>query len=121
MSSGSDRTNELISGLWGGTQWQAYNLVSAARAAGIPMVIISGRRSPEGNLDVEGAAKSLHLQGRAFDVGVWGYRRDDIPLEWWAAVGAWAERELDLFWGGRFLHSGVPDVNHFDSRRLVSV
>ena len=121
MSNVSDRTDELLEGLAWGTQEQAYRLVSAARAAGIPLVLISGLRSPEGNMDVGGAARSLHLQGRAFDVAVWGYRRDQVPLWWWTALGTWAELQLELFWGGRFLQSGAPDVNHFDSRRLTHI
>lgn len=84
-------------------------------------MLISGRRSYAENEDVHGAAKSLHLQGRAFDVAVWGYRREQIPLWWWLELGAFAEQHFDLFWGGRFAWSGAPDVNHFDSRRLTHV
>lgn len=118
---GSDHTDELLEGLAGGTQWQAWHLVNDARRAGIPLVIISGRRNYAQNTDVDGASKSLHLQGRAFDVAVWGFRREQIPLWWWMQLGAYAEQQLDLFWGGRFLHGGVPDVNHFDSRLLTHV
>lgn len=109
-----DRTLELIGTLDEGLQEPAFELVLAARQASIPMHIISGRRTYEQNLDVGGAEKSLHLSGRAFDVAILGYTRDQIPRWWWQEVGFYAEQQLGLFWGGRF-----NDVNHFDARRLV--
>lgn len=121
MSSGSDRTDELIQDLSPHTAWQAWNLVRDARAAGVPLVVISGRRSYERNQDVGGASRSLHLAGRAFDVAVWGFTRDQIPGWWWELLGAYAEHRYGLFWGGRFLHAGAADVNHFDSRLQTSV
>lgn len=99
---------------------QAYSLVVAARDAGIPLVIISGRRTTAANLEVGGAPRSLHLQGMAFDVGVWGFSRDQIPYWWWEQLGLWAEQNLGLTWGGRFLHAGRPDVNHFDARLIAT-
>lgn len=111
-----DRTDELLEGLEPWTQERAWWLIYIARRSGIPMHIISARRSYEANRDAGGTNKSLHLDGKAFDVAVVGYRRDDIPSEWWQQVGEWAERNLGLFWGGRFLHAGQPDVNHFDAR-----
>jgi len=113
-----DRTEELLSDLDPAIFRQAYTFVVAARDAGIPLVIISGRRSPEANRDVGGAPRSLHLRGLAFDVAVWGLPRDQLPYWWWEAVGLWAERNLGLSWGGRFLSSGRPDVNHFDLRLI---
>jgi hypothetical protein len=112
----ADRTIELLYTLDEGLQEAAYELVLAARNAGIPMHIISGRRSYEVNRDVGGAEKSFHLSGRAFDVAISGYTRDQIPRWWWQEVGFFAEQNFGLFWGGRF-----NDVNHFDARRLVSV
>jgi len=109
-----DRTIELLYTLDEGIQQQAFDLVLAARQVGIPMHIISGRRSYQQNIDVGGAAKSLHLEGRAFDVAISGYTREQIPRWWWQEVGFFAEQHFGLYWGGRF-----DDVNHFDARRLV--
>ncbi len=104
-----DPTGEKLDTLHPDIQQAAYQLVYAAREAGIPLMIISGLRSPELNAQVGGATHSLHLTGRAFDVQVAGYTRDEIPGAWWSALGSWAENFLGLRWGGRF-----GDVNHFD-------
>lgn len=115
-----DRTEELLETLHPAIYRQALTLVVAARDASIPLVIISARRSPEANRDAGGSSRSLHLYGLAFDVAVADLQREHIPLEWWAALGEWAELNLGLFWGGRFLHRGAPDVNHFDARRYIT-
>lgn len=99
---------------------QAYTMIVAARDAGIPLVIISGARSPAINREAGGSERSLHLHGLAFDVAVAGYSRNRIPFWWWEQLGLWAERSLGLFWGGRFAHAGAPDVNHFDARRYIT-
>lgn len=99
-------------------------MVLTARQVGVPLVIISGRRTPAENRAAGGADNSYHLRGLAFDVGVYGYTRDQIPPAWWAMLGTWAEANLGLTWGGRFTTkvSGgervamPPDVNHFDLR-----
>lgn len=88
----------------------AVRLVNAARAARVPLIIISGRRSVAVNTDVGGAFRSQHLHGRAIDVQVMGYRREQIPGWWWNQLGAYGEW-LGLRWGGRFQ---TRDVNHFD-------
>lgn len=93
----------------------AVTLINAARRVGVPLMIISGRRSSALNADVGGAAYSLHLHGLAFDVQVYGFTRDQVPVWWWEALGAYWER-LGGRWGGRF---SVPDVNHFDSGSSV--
>lgn len=115
-----DRTLELLATLEPETQARAHALISAARRAGIPMVIISGARTYEGNQEAGGATNSYHLSGRAFDVGVVGYRVDQISPDWWREVGRFAEANLGLYWGGRFLSGGRPDFNHFDTRRLFT-
>lgn len=115
----ADRTNELLRSLHPIIQLRAYYFVVAARNAGIPLVLISARRSFQANRDIGGAEKSYHLSGNAFDVGVHGYVREQIAFEWWRALGEWAEKNLGLFWGGRFFHRGGRDVNHFDSRRFL--
>lgn len=106
----SDRSAELIAELDPDLQGPAVQLVNAARAAGVPLVVISGLRSPERNRDVGGASRSNHLTGRAFDVSVLGLQRDQVPLWWWEALGSYGA-QLGLRWGGSFF---TPDVNHFD-------
>jgi hypothetical protein len=121
MSNGSDRTLELIHTLEHPAAVRAYILVLVARRAGIPLTVISGRRSTQANQDVGGAEKSYHLTGNAFDVEVHGYPlREQIPFEWWQHLGEWAEQNLELYWGGRHFHAGRRDVNHFDLRRLLT-
>jgi hypothetical protein len=88
----------------------AFYFVSAARRAGIPLLVISGRRSSSENVEVSGAPRSLHLQGLAIDVQVLGYHRSDIPFAWWEHLGVFWEA-LGGRWGGRFVDE---DINHFD-------
>lgn len=104
-----DPTPEKLDELTPETQLRAYWLVRLAREAGIPLTIISGRRTADYNRQIGGAQHSLHLSGQAFDVQVVGYTRDQIDRSWWAALGNFAESQLGLRWGGRF-----DDVNHFD-------
>jgi hypothetical protein len=95
----------------------AVYLINAARAAQVPLVAISGRRSSATNREVGGAERSLHLYGLAFDVQVLGYSREQIPLWWWLAAGQFWEA-MGGRWGGRF---SPPDVNHFDAGFAVEV
>jgi hypothetical protein len=92
----------------------AITMVVAAREVGIPLIVISGRRNAMQNASAGGAPGSHHLTGKAFDVAVLGYTRAQIPLPWWEMLGSWAEQNLGLRWGGRFVHDGERDVNHFD-------
>jgi len=107
----NDETSIHYGSLDADLQPYAAYFINAVRAAGVPLVLISGRRSSATNQTVGGAARSLHLYGFAFDVQVVGYRREEIPLAWWARLG--------IFWesiggrgGGRF---SPPDLNHFDA------
>jgi len=95
----------------------AVYLINAARAAQVPLVAISGRRSAAANREVGGAERSLHLYGHAFDVQVLGYRVDQIPLWWWLELGRFWEA-MGGRWGGRF---SPPDLNHFDAGLGVDV
>lgn len=106
-----DPTVEKISGLLPDVQLRAYWFVRTLREQGIPIMIISGLRSADYNEQIGGAPNSLHLQGRAFDVQVSGFTREQIPNYWWQALGNFGESYLGLRWGGRF---STPDVNHFD-------
>lgn len=106
-----DPTLEKLAGLQPLLANLATDFINDLRNAGIPMMIISGRRSSDLNAQVGGAAHSLHLSGSAFDVQVLGYTRDELPDWWWEAVGNYGETTYGLRWGGRF---ATPDVNHFD-------
>lgn len=107
----NDPTLEKLAGLEEQTRLRAWYLVNAARNAGIPLMVISGYRSPAENAAVGGARNSWHLRGRGFDVQVLGYTRDELPGWWWEDLGQWAKSQLGLRWGGDF---SVRDVNHFD-------
>ncbi len=106
-----DQTEQILADLNPAIQEEAWELINAARLSGIPLMIISGRRTAVQNRAVGGAPLSRHLSGRAFDVQVLGYSRDQLPYEWWRSLGGFAELQLGLRWGGRFLDR---DVNHFD-------
>lgn len=110
--------DDLITELDPELQWRARALLSWLRAGGVPARIISGARSAADNLRVGGAPSSYHLRGLAFDLEVAGVPRDQVPSWFWQLLGYVAETYLDLYWGGRFLHAGAPDVNHFDLRRI---
>lgn len=86
----------MVAGLEPYTQVRAIYLVNAARAAGIPLVVTSGRRSYSEQLRLLWAGKtrtlnSKHLQGRAFDIDVVGWSRDALPDYFWRSVWAYAE------------------------------
>ncbi|HEX6158426.1 MAG TPA: D-Ala-D-Ala carboxypeptidase family metallohydrolase [Burkholderiales bacterium] len=98
----------------------AITMVTAARQQGIPLIVISGRRTAAQNAAVGGAPGSRHLDGTAFDVAIHGLSREQVAYWWWEALGTWAEQNLGLSWGGRFVHNGAPDVNHFDLRGLYT-
>lgn len=123
-----DPTASHIATLHPAVQLAAWTLVEAARSVGVPLVVISGRRSGARNLGVGGAPESYHLDqvqltgspgALAFDVAVHGYTREQVPEWWWQMLGEWAEENLGLFWGGRFIWQGGPDLNHFDARRWL--
>lgn len=116
----NDPTPDAIMSLNVYLQQAAITMVNAARDQGIPLIIISGRRTAAQNAAAGGAPGSGHLDGTAFDVAVLGVPRDQIPYYWWEALGTWAEVNLGLRWGGRFVHNGKPDVNHFDMRGLLT-
>lgn len=110
----NDPTADNILSLEPLTARAALTMVIAAREAGVPLIVISGRRNALQNASVGGAPGSHHLTGKAFDVAVLGLTRNQVPLAWWEMLGAWAETNLGLRWGGRFVHDNERDVNHFD-------
>lgn len=107
-----DPTPHYLSTLKPNVRERATILINWLRENGIPALVISGRRTREQNIAAGGAKKSRHLSGSAFDVQIQGYTRDQVPMEFWQAVGEVAEKYLKLRWGGRFKER---DVNHFDS------
>lgn len=91
-----DPTPSSVAGLEPATQIRCIYLVNAARAAGIPLLVTSGRRSYFEQLSLvwSGKSKTLssrHLQGRAFDVDVAGWSRDALPDSFWRSLWAYAE------------------------------
>ncbi len=97
----------------------AYWLVYAARTAGVPLIITSGRRSPEEQRQLvqQGRSQtyqSRHLSGEAFDVDVAGLGRDQVPRWVWDSLGPYAE-SMGLDWGGRW--RTLVDLGHFERRR----
>jgi peptidoglycan L-alanyl-D-glutamate endopeptidase CwlK len=85
------------------------------RGFGIPLVVISGRRSAleQSALIRQGrttATRSRHLTGQAVDLQWQGFRVAQVPQAWWQWFGLVAEA-VGLRWGGRFRS---PDLNHFD-------
>jgi len=84
------------------TRLLAVYLITALRTAGIPAIITSARRSYAEQIKLVMAGKSRtfnsrHLTGKAFDIDVSGWSRQDIPRWFWDAVGPYAER-LGLKW-----------------------
>lgn len=113
----ADPTLQFWGSLDPGFQPYVAYFINTARAAGYPLVIISGRRSAVGNAEVGGAERSLHLYGQAFDVAWQNYRREQIPLQYWQSLGLFWEA-MGGRWGGRF---STPDVNHFDAGFAATV
>lgn len=114
----SDETERHLEQLSPETRDRAYWLIWAFRTAGVPLVITSSRRTPyeQEQLVLAGRSRTLrskHLEGKAFDVDVYGLSRDSIPRWFWDVIGPWAEEQLGLRWGGRF--TSLWDPGHFES------
>jgi peptidoglycan L-alanyl-D-glutamate endopeptidase CwlK len=91
--------------------------VWAARSAGYPVVVTSGHRTAAEQRDLVAAgrsrtAHSKHLTGEAFDIDWYRWDRNAVPVEFWRLIGPWAERELGLVWGGRWV--SPYDPGHFE-------
>lgn len=100
------------------TAQRAFLLLYAARTAGYPLIITSSRRSREEQERLVRAGRSLtmesrHLTGDAFDIDLYGWAPDDVPLWFWFQIGEWAEANLQLRWGGRW--SSLRDYRHFEA------
>ena len=110
-----DPTPGKIAGLDRAFGRRVVGFVNLVRSAGVPLVVISGYRTLAQNRHVGGAPRSRHLYGRAVDVQVLGFTRDQIPLSWWQALGRVGE-SFGLRAGVFFRR---PDPNHFDDGGVV--
>jgi len=113
----TDRSDKHIQSFEPKTAALALRLINDLRAEGIPAYISSGRRttSEQKALVAKGASKTLksrHITGRAFDIDILGYGRDELPQWFWDLVGQYGE-SLGLKWGGRF--KGFYDGAHFET------
>jgi peptidoglycan L-alanyl-D-glutamate endopeptidase CwlK len=116
MSQFNDPTIRFLNQLQPRAAALGFQLINAMREAGIPAYISSGRRSyyEQAKLVLGGHSQTLnsrHVEGRAFDIDILGYSRDQLPKQWWLAVGSYAER-LGLRWGGRW--ASFYDAGHFE-------
>lgn len=79
----------------------ALGKLQALRTAlGRPMIVNSGYRSPEHNRRVSGAPKSMHLEGRAFDVSMGNHD----PAEFIKAARAAGFRGIGTYPRSNFVH-----------------
>lgn len=90
---------------------KAGNKLEALRRelGGRPLVIRSAYRSPEHNAAVGGAEKSLHMEGRAFDIDLTNHDARDVEA---------AAKDVGFTGIGRYLtDDGRPDFIHVDTGR----
>ena len=119
----SDQTERYLRELAPQIRDRAFFLVSAARRAGIPMVITSGRRSTLQQIQLYARGRltfgpvvtntiirSKHRSGRAFDFLVLGFHPDRYR-RLYSAIGRAGER-LGMRWGGRW--RTLKDLVHFE-------
>lgn len=116
----ADPTAQTLATLAEPARTAAFNLVYAARMAGYPVIVTSGRRSlsEQQRLVAAGRSKTLksrHVDGQAFDIDWYGFDRNDVPGWFWQLIGPWAITNLRLRWGGEF--SGFFDPGHFEVPR----
>lgn len=112
----NDQTIRHLNSLQPAVAARGFQFINALRQAGIPAYISSSRRTyaEQGRLVASGASQTMnskHVQGRAFDIDILGYGRDDLPSWWWLALGKYGER-LGLAWGGRW--TTFYDAGHFE-------
>lgn len=112
----NDQTLGHISTLQPPVAARAFQFINDLRRAGIPAYISSSRRTAmeQRRLVNRGASKTMqskHVEGRAFDIDILGYGRDQLPKWWWLAVGKYGE-SLGLKWGGRW--TSFYDAGHFE-------
>lgn len=111
-----DPTRSHLEALAPRAQLLAIYLVTAARNAGIPLIITSSRRTyaEQIKLFAQGRTRTLnskHLRGEAFDIDISGWSRSSVPSWLFDALGEYGEF-LGLAWGGRW--KSFPDPGHFE-------
>lgn len=114
-TSSGDPTARYLSTLDPRFKRQVIPFINTVRSVGVPLIVISGRRSTSAqarlvNAGITTATRSRHLSGQAVDVQVRGLLRSQVPPVWWDWIGRVGEW-YGLRWGGRFRQ---PDLNHFD-------
>ena len=112
-----DRTQYWLDTLDNFTAARAEYFIDSLRRAGLPIVITSGRRTPQEQRVLVASGKSTtqnsrHLTGQAFDVDIYGQDRNRVPAWIWNSIGPYGE-QLGLRWGGRW--TSFRDVGHFES------
>jgi len=125
----SDRTRALIDGLRPQVAAAAVQMVNHLRGQGVPLRIISARRSPveQARLYAQGRTApgpivtdtlhSRHLHGTAFDIDFDSWTPYPSDNHWlWEYAGAVGEA-LGLRWGGRWV--GLVDRPHFEAMRAL--
>ncbi|MDO5757292.1 MAG: D-Ala-D-Ala carboxypeptidase family metallohydrolase [Rhodobacterales bacterium] len=79
----------------------ALNKLQALRTAlAVPMIVNSGYRSPEHNKRVGGAAQSMHLEGKAFDISM----ANHDPTSFITAARAAGFRGIGTYPRSNFIH-----------------
>jgi len=103
-----DPTLGQLQGLEPTTRDVAQVLIDYLRNNGIPAIITAqgGRRNEAEQaklvqMGLSRTSNSAHLAGRAFDLDVLGYSRDEVPKWLWQHLGQIAE-SAGLIWGGRW-------------------
>jgi len=113
----NDPTLSHILRLQRGLQESAIEFINEARTVGeLPAIITSSSRTVAEQRRLVQAGRSTtmnsyHLQGRAFDIDMYGWNRNDVP-EWvWQYIGPLGEA-YGFRWGGRW--ATFRDVGHFE-------
>lgn len=111
----SDRSMALIRQLRPEGQAAAVWLINELRSAGLPAIVTSGRRTPQRQRQLIAAGlttatRSLHLLGRAMDIGFANVPTAQVPPAWLTFAGSRWEL-IGGRWGGRFRDR---DPIHFD-------
>ena len=94
----------------------ADDFISDLRRQGLPLIATSGLRTLSTQRILlqqrrTTTLQSKHLDGRAFDVDVYGVGRNQVPGWVWNALGPIGE-SYGLTWGGRWV--SFRDVGHFE-------
>jgi peptidoglycan L-alanyl-D-glutamate endopeptidase CwlK len=112
-----DRTEYWLSTLNPAIAWTAEQFIDQGRRFNqLPIVITSGLRSTSDQrvLLSQGRTTTLrskHVVGLAFDVDMYGWNRDAVPVWVWSEIGPLGE-SFGLTWGGRW--KSFRDVGHFE-------